>query len=50
MHDKIKGLLAKVWKDEDVDLQPGRHYFNETLIVRARARSKRRTINMPRQR
>ena len=34
MHDKIKGLLAKVWKDEEADLQPGQHYFNETLIVR----------------
>ena len=36
MHDKIKGLLAKVWKDEDVDLQPGLHYFDESLIVRVR--------------
>ena len=36
MHEKIKGLLAKVWKDEDGDLQPGRHFFDETLIVRVR--------------
>lgn len=36
MHDKIKGLLAKVWNDEDADLPPGRHYLDETLIVRVR--------------
>lgn len=36
MHDKIKGLLAKVWKDEDADLQPGRHFFNETFLVTVR--------------
>jgi hypothetical protein len=36
MHDTIKGLLAKTWKDEEVDLKPGRHYFDETLMVRVR--------------
>lgn len=30
----LKALLAKVWKDEVVDLQPGRHYFDEVVTVR----------------
>ena len=34
MSDNIKALLAKAWKNEAVDLEPGRHYFNEVLRVR----------------
>ncbi|HVX12169.1 MAG TPA: hypothetical protein VHC22_13390 [Pirellulales bacterium] len=34
--ERIEGLLAKVWKDEEVNLKPGRHYFDETLVVRVR--------------
>ena len=34
MCDNIKGLLGKVFKDEPVDLQSGRHFFDETLTVR----------------
>ena len=32
--DNVKALLAKVWKDEPLDLEPGRHYFDEVLTVR----------------
>jgi len=32
--DNLKALLAKVWKDEAVDLEPGRHYFDEVVTVR----------------
>ena len=34
MTDNVKALLAKVWKDEPLDLEPGRHYFDEVLTVR----------------
>mgnify|MGYP000900046349 CR=1 FL=1 len=30
----IKALLAKVWKDDAVDLEPGRHRFDEVLTIR----------------
>ncbi len=29
----IKGLLAKCWKDELVDLAPGTHYVDEIFTV-----------------
>ena len=32
--DTLKALLAKVWKDEAVDLEPGRHYFDDVVTVR----------------
>ena len=32
--ENIKGLLAKAWKDEAIDLEPGRHYCDEVLTVR----------------
>ncbi len=34
MSDNIKALLAKAWKNEAVDLEPGRHFFDEVLMVR----------------
>ncbi len=34
MESTIKALLAKAWKDEDLDLATGRHYFDETVTVR----------------
>ena len=34
MDSTIKALVAKSWKDEDLDLEPGRHYFDETVTVR----------------
>jgi len=34
MTDNVKALLAKAWKDEDLDLEVGRHYFDEVLTVR----------------
>ena len=34
MADNIKSLLAKCWKNEPVDLEPGRHFFDEVLMVR----------------
>ena len=33
MCDSIRGLLAKVWKDEVVDLAPGTHYLDEVLTI-----------------
>jgi len=32
--DLMMGLLAKVWKDEPTDLEPGRYYCDEVLTVR----------------
>jgi hypothetical protein len=32
--ENLKALLAKAWKDEELDLDPGRHYFDEVLTVR----------------
>jgi acyl carrier protein phosphodiesterase len=34
MDNTIKALLAKAWKDEVLDLEPGRHHFDETIIIR----------------
>lgn len=34
MDNNIKGLLAKCWKDESLDLDPGFHHFDEVLTVR----------------
>ncbi len=34
MDSTVKALLAKAWKDEDLDLETGRHYFDETLTLR----------------
>lgn len=34
MENNVKALLSKAWKDEDLDLTPGRHFFDETVIVR----------------
>ncbi len=33
-NDSVKGLLAKCWKDEPIDLEPGRYYCDELLTVR----------------
>jgi hypothetical protein len=33
MNENIKGLLAKCWKDELVDLAPGTHYVDEVLTI-----------------
>lgn len=34
MDNNIKGLLAKCWKDELLDLDPGFHHFDEVMTVR----------------
>jgi hypothetical protein len=34
MDNNIKALIAKAWKDEDLDLDPGRHYFDDVVTVR----------------
>ncbi len=34
MTDNIRGLLAKCWKDEPIDLEPGRYDCDEVLTVR----------------
>ena len=34
MADNLKALLAKAWKNEAVDLEPGRYVFDEVLTVR----------------
>ncbi len=32
--ENIKVLLAKAWKDETIDLEPGRYFCDEVLTVR----------------
>ena len=32
--DNLKALLAKAWKDEDLELEPSRHFFDEVVMVR----------------
>ena len=34
MTETIKALLAKKWKDEEADLTPGTHHFDDEFIVR----------------
>jgi hypothetical protein len=34
MNDNLKGLIAKAWKDEALDLEPGRYCCDEVLTVR----------------
>ena len=34
MDATTKALLAKAWKNEDLDLGVGRHYFDEEFVVR----------------
>ena len=34
MTANLKGLLAKCWKDEPIDLEPGRYFCDEVLTVR----------------
>src|SRR6516165_10819342 len=34
MTENLKGLLAKCWKDERIDLEAGRYYCDEVLTVR----------------
>jgi hypothetical protein len=34
MTDNLKGVLAKCWKDEPIDLEPGHHFCDEVLTVR----------------
>jgi hypothetical protein len=34
MTDNLKGLLAKCWKDEPIDLESGRYFCDEVLNVR----------------
>jgi len=31
MDSNLKALIAKAWKDEDLDLEPGSHYLDEVL-------------------
>ena len=33
MESNLKALIAKVWKDEDLDLEPGSHYVDEVLTI-----------------
>jgi len=34
MCENVKALVAKAWKDEVLDLETGRHHFDELLTVR----------------
>ena len=34
MHSTIKSLIAKSWKNETADLEPGTHHFDEEFVVR----------------
>ena len=40
--ENIKGLLAKAWKDEAIDLEPGRYFCDEVLTVRVTGTVERR--------
>ena len=31
--DNIKALIAKLWKNESVDLEPGTHYVDEVITI-----------------
>jgi hypothetical protein len=33
MTENLMGLLAKTWKDESIDLEPGRYYCDEVLTI-----------------
>ena len=33
MDSNLKALIAKAWKDEDLDLEPGSHYVDEVLTI-----------------
>jgi hypothetical protein len=33
MDSNIKALIAKAWKDEDLDLEPGSHFLDEVLTI-----------------
>ena len=32
--NNLKGLLAKCWKDETLELEPGHHEFDESITIR----------------
>ena len=32
--DNLKGLLAKCWKNETLELEPGHHEFDESITIR----------------
>lgn len=34
MNETVKALLAKVWKDQETNLSPGTHFFDEEFTVR----------------
>ena len=36
MLSQIKALVAKAWKSESVELEPGRHLVDEVIVVRVR--------------
>lgn len=36
MLGQIKALVAKAWKSESVELEPGRHLVDEVIVVRVR--------------
>lgn len=36
MFEIIKGLVAKAWKNEKLDLEPGRHFVDEMMLVHVR--------------
>jgi len=33
MDDTLKALVAKVWKNADLELEPGTHFVDETFLV-----------------
>lgn len=34
MNNNIKALVAKAWKNESADLQPGTHFIDEEIVLR----------------
>ena len=33
MDSNVRALIAKIWKNESVDLEPGTHYVDDVLTI-----------------
>ena len=43
MNNEVKSLLAKKWKNEAADLEVGRHYIDEEIVVRVHGAVEKRS-------
>jgi len=46
MLSNIKALVAKCWKNETINLQPGKHHIDQTVMVRVSGTVERRKDTM----